>query len=91
MPGRVAEAETPRRPAFSRRPGAMRMLRRKRKGIGSMVDCHDHVDHQHSNDEGEQSDIDPRAWMVDPAGEPVPVHGVIGPATAFRFRGRLGR
>ena len=33
MPGRVAEADTPRRSAFSRRPGAMRMLRRKRKGI----------------------------------------------------------
>ena len=33
MPGRVAEADTPRRPAFNRRPGVMRMLRRKRNGI----------------------------------------------------------
>ena len=67
------------------------MLRRKRKGIGSAVQQHCHVDHQHSRGEGEQSDIDPRARMVDPAGEPVPVHGVISRATAFRFRGRLGR
>ena len=33
MPGRVAEVDTPRRLTFRRMPGAMRMLRRKRKGI----------------------------------------------------------